>query len=147
RSVKAASRDAEQPRNSRSVPSAGGAVLRASLRSCLAPVALISAFFAAENFGVAGPGDQPSNVRQTTFSRDVAPILQRSCQNCHRPGNIAPMSFLTYKDVRPWARAIKEKVVLREMPPWFIDRNVGIRHFKDNPSLSDEEIAKITAWV
>ena len=118
-----------------------------TLRRSLAPVAIITAFFAAENFGVAAPGDQPGNVRQTTFSRDVAPILQRSCQNCHRPGNIAPMSFLTYKDVRPWARAIKEKVVLREMPPWFIDRNVGIRHFKDDPSLSDEEITKITAWV
>src|SRR5262249_55076717 len=112
-----------------------------TLRTSLAPVAIITAFFAAENFGVAGPGDQPGNV-QTTFSRDVAPILQRSCQNCHRPGNIAPMSFLTYKDVRPWARAIKEKVVRREMPPWFIDRNVGIRHFKDDPSLSDEEITK-----
>src|SRR5262249_7187937 len=60
---------------------------------------------------------------------------------------IAPMSLLTYQEVRPWARSIKEKVLLREMPPWFIDRNVGIRKFKDDPSLSDKEIAAISAWV
>jgi hypothetical protein len=84
---------------------------------------------------------------QVTFSKDVVPILQRACQNCHRPNNIAPMSFLTYKSTRPWAQAIKEKVARREMPPWFIDRNVGIRHFKDDPSLTDEEIATIAAWA
>ena len=55
-----------------------------------------------------------------SFSKDVAPIFQRSCQNCHRPGSIAPMSLLTYKDARPWARAIKEKVVRRQMPPWLM---------------------------
>jgi len=64
--------------------------------------------------------------KPVTFSNDVAPILQRSCQNCHRPGSIAPMSLLTYKEARPWARSIKEKVVLRQMPPWHIDRNIGI---------------------
>jgi mono/diheme cytochrome c family protein len=82
-----------------------------------------------------------------TFTRDVAPILQRSCQSCHRPGSIAPMSLLTYEDARPWARSIKRKVVAREMPPWHIDRNVGIQKFKDDISLSDAEIATIAAWV
>src|SRR4030095_5071312 len=82
-----------------------------------------------------------------TFAKDVAPILQRSCQHCHRPGAIAPMSLLTYEDARPWARAIKEKVTKREMPPWYIDRNIGITEFKDDPSLSDQEIATITRWV
>ena len=86
-------------------------------------------------------------ARPVTFSKDVAPILERSCQNCHRPGSIAPMSLLTYKDARPWARSIKEKVVLRQMPPWHIDRNVGITKFKDDPSLSEQEIATISAWV
>src|SRR5437879_8861055 len=76
-----------------------------------------------------------------TFAKDVAPILQRSCQPCHRPGNIAPMSLLTYQDVRPWARAIKQQVVQRNMPPWYIDRAVGIREFKNDPSLTDQEIA------
>jgi hypothetical protein len=85
-----------------------------------------------------------SNV---TFNKDIAPILQRSCQNCHRPGSIAPMSLLTYEDARPWARAIKSKVVLRQMPPWHVDRNVGIDKFKDDPSLSAAEIAAISAWV
>src|SRR6266849_7310053 len=82
-----------------------------------------------------------------TFTKDVAPILQRSCQNCHRPGSIAPMSLLTYNDARPWARSIKEKVVTRVMPPWHIDRNVGINRFKDDPSLTEAEIATIAAWV
>ena len=84
---------------------------------------------------------------QPTFAKDVAPILQRACQNCHRPGNIGPMSLLTYQDVRPWARSIKQQVVQRNMPPWYIDRAVGIRHFKNDPSLSDQEISMISKWV
>jgi hypothetical protein len=88
-----------------------------------------------------------SNDRQVTFTKDVAPILQRSCVACHRPGEMAPMSLMTYEDVRPWARAVKTRVVAREMPPWHIDRNIGIQSFKDDPSLSDEEIATISKWV
>ncbi len=84
---------------------------------------------------------------QVTFTRDVAPILQNRCQVCHRPDTFAPMSLLTYEDARPWARAIKEKVVIREMPPWYIDKNVGVRHFSNDVSLSDEEIATIVKWV
>jgi hypothetical protein len=82
-----------------------------------------------------------------TFSKDVAPILQKACQNCHHPGAIAPMSLLTYQDARPWARSIKQKVTTREMPPWYIDRHVGINKFKGDPSLTDAEIAIITRWV
>ena len=82
-----------------------------------------------------------------TYTRDVLPILQRSCQKCHRPGSVAPMSLLTYREVRPWARAIRDKTAQREMPPWFIERNVGVRSFKEDPSLSDEEIATIDRWV
>jgi hypothetical protein len=84
---------------------------------------------------------------QVTFARDVAPILQRSCQNCHRVGSVAPMSLLTYEETRPWARAIKQRVSAREMPPWGIDRNVGIQEFKNDISLTDAEIAKIVKWV
>jgi len=90
---------------------------------------------------------KPQPQKEVTFSKDVAPILQRACQNCPRPGSIAPMSLLTYSDARPWARSIKEKVVKRVMPPWHIDRNVGIGKFKDDPSLSDAEIAAIANWV
>jgi hypothetical protein len=97
--------------------------------------------------GAAFAADTAKPVAQPTFSKDIAPIFQRACQNCHRAGSIAPMSLLTYKDARPWARSIKEKVVRREMPPWHIDRNVGVTKFKDDPSLSEAEIATITNWV
>ena len=84
---------------------------------------------------------------QTTFTKDVAPILQAHCQVCHRPDTVAPMSLLTYQDARPWAKAIKAKVAAREMPPWFIDRNIGVQHFENDTSLSDQEIATIVKWV
>src|SRR5262249_21722278 len=95
---------------------------------------------------------QPSNVStpssgQVTFTKDVAPIFNRSCVVCHRPGSIAPMSLMTYEAARPWARAIKQKVSAREMPPWYIERNVGIQKFKDDRSLTDAEIATISRWV
>ena len=86
-------------------------------------------------------------VGEPTFTRDVLPILQRACQQCHRPGSVAPMALLTYEQVRPWARAIRDKTAQRQMPPWFIERNVGVRAFKEDPSLSDDEIATIGAWV
>ena len=87
---------------------------------------------------------------EVTFTRDIAPILQRSCQNCHRPGQVAPMSLLTYEDARPWARSMKQRTGLRDkagvMPPWYIEKNIGIQHYKNDPSLSDEEVAKIAKW-
>ena len=87
-----------------------------------------------------------------TFSKDVAPILHRSCVTCHKPGSIAPMSLITYEDARPWARAIKDKISRPDddpdrMPPWFIEKNVGIQEFKDDPSLTPEEISTIASWV
>ena len=82
-----------------------------------------------------------------TFTKDVAPILQRSCQGCHRPGQMAPMSLLTYQEVRPWAKSIKQRVVERQMPPWGIDPHVGIRQFKDDPSLTDRDIETLSAWA
>ncbi|PWU08025.1 MAG: hypothetical protein C5B51_08615 [Terriglobia bacterium] len=84
---------------------------------------------------------------QVTFTRDVAPILQERCQICHRAGTFAPMSLVTYEQTRPWARSIKQKVVAREMPPWFIDKNVGVQHFSNDVSLTDQEIATIVKWV
>src|SRR4029079_18829535 len=93
------------------------------------------------------PSAQTPQSGPATFTKDVAPILQRSCQKCHRPGSMAPMSFLTYEDVRPWVRSIRQKVAAREMPPWYIDRTVGIRKFDNDPSLSDEEVTTITKWA
>ena len=80
-----------------------------------------------------------------TFYRDVLPILDRHCQSCHRPGEIGPMPLLTYEQVRPLATAIADSVRARRMPPWFADPRVG--HFQNDPSLSDDEIATIKAWV
>ncbi len=82
-----------------------------------------------------------------TFAEDVAPIFQRSCQECHRPDSMAPMSLLTYADARPWARAIRARVAAREMPPWFLDKTIGIQQFINDISLSDEEIDTIVRWV
>jgi hypothetical protein len=92
-------------------------------------------------------GSQASAQNQITFTKDIAPVLQRICQDCHRPGNIGPMSLLTYQDVRPWAKSIRQQVVQRNMPPWYIDRSVGIHKFKNDPSLSDQEISMISKWV
>ena len=82
-----------------------------------------------------------------TFAKDVAPILQQKCQTCHRPGTVAPMSLLTYEDARPWARAIKDRVVQRIMPPWPLDKTIGIQDFKNDISLTDAQIATIVQWV
>jgi hypothetical protein len=90
---------------------------------------------------------QTKTPASPTFTKDVAPILQRSCQNCHRPGQIGPMSLLTYQDARPWARSIKEQVTRRNMPPWYIDRTVGIHEFKNDISLTDQDISTISGWV
>jgi hypothetical protein len=80
-----------------------------------------------------------------TFAKDVAPILQARCQTCHRPGEAAPMSLLTYQEARPWAKAIKEAVLLKRMPPWFADSKVG--HFQNDRSLSEAEISTLVGWV
>jgi hypothetical protein len=80
-----------------------------------------------------------------TFNKDVLPILQKNCQGCHRPGQIAPMSLLTYKEARPWARAIKNAVVGKTMPPWFADPNYG--HFLNDRSMKQSEIDTIAKWV
>jgi len=104
------------------------------------------AFTAVGVFAVAS-GAAAQQPHQVTFAKDVMPIVQRSCQSCHRPGAVAPFSLMSYEDARPWARAIKTKVQSREMPPWTIDKNVGVQAFKDDYSLSDEEIATVASWV
>jgi hypothetical protein len=82
-----------------------------------------------------------------TFARDIAPIFQKSCQSCHHPGTSAPMSLVSYQDVRPWARAIRQRVAAREMPPWHLDKTVGVRSYKNDISLSDDEIATVVRWA
>jgi hypothetical protein len=82
---------------------------------------------------------------EVTFSRDVAPILYKRCVNCHRPGDIAPMSLLTYKDARPWAASIKEAVLTRKMPPWKADPHYG--KWSNDPSLTPEEMRTLVSWT
>src|SRR3954470_3485092 len=97
---------------------------------------------------IAGPAlaaDAPTG--QVTFSKDVAPIFQAKCQSCHQPNSIAPMSLITYQDARPWARSIRDRVSTRQMPPWHIDPSVGVQKFKNDMSLSQEQIETVVAWV
>ncbi|MCZ2152255.1 MAG: cytochrome c [Bryobacterales bacterium] len=82
---------------------------------------------------------------EVTFTRDILPVLQKHCQVCHRPGEIGPMPLLTYKQVRPWAKAIREAVQLRKMPPWFAGPHFG--EFANDPSLPPEDVAKVKRWV
>ena len=88
---------------------------------------------------------------EVTFHKDIEPILQRSCQNCHRDGGAGPMPLVTYEEVAPFAGLIEYKTGLRDragaMPPWYMEKNIGIQEYKDDPSLSDEEIAAISTWA
>jgi len=86
-------------------------------------------------------------AQPATFAKDVAPILQEKCQSCHRAGSMAPMSLVTYEEARPWAKSIKQRVVTRSMPPWHIDKTVGIQHFQNDMSLTDAQIATIARWA
>lgn len=95
---------------------------------------------------VVGQAADPTS-RPVTFTKDVAPILQNKCQQCHQPNSIAPMSLITYDDARPWARSIKQRVITRQMPPWHIDMSVGVHEFKNDMSLSDAQIDTIVKWV
>jgi hypothetical protein len=89
--------------------------------------------------------DTTTSSPAVTFNKDVLPILQRNCQTCHRPGQVAPMSFLTYQSTRPWAKAMKAAVAARKMPPWFADPQVG--HFSNDRSLKQSEIDTIAKWA
>ena len=82
-----------------------------------------------------------------TFTKDIAPIFQEKCEACHRTDSIAPMSLVTYEEARPWAKAIRERVITRQMPPWHLDKTVGIQKFKNDRSLSDAQIDTIVKWV
>ena len=99
--------------------------------------------YAAADFGI--------DPLEVTFTKDIVPILQRSCQDCHSPGGGGSMSLITYEEVQAWAPLIKYRTAIRDrigaMPPWYIEKNIGVLKFKNDPSLSDEELAKIQAWV
>ena len=83
--------------------------------------------------------------REVTFHKDVEKIVQDHCQECHRAGEIAPFALMSYKDARPWAKAMKEDILTKKMPPWFADPQYG--HFANDRSLSKQEIDTLAAWV
>ena len=118
----------------------GGPAIRVGMM--LAIVAVVAVPLA-----VQGAEVMPDNGKPLTFSKDIAPIFQNKCQSCHRPGTAVPMSLIAYAEVRPWARAIRARVLKREMPPWHLDKTTGIRKYKNDISLSDDQIAAIVRWV
>src|SRR5204862_4479716 len=104
---------------------------------------LFAASLAAFEFGahVAVPGSALAagpTSEAVTFTKDIAPIFQAKCESCHRPDSMAPMSLVTYENARPWARSIAAHVASHQMPPWHIDRTIGIQKFKNDRSLTDD---------
>jgi hypothetical protein len=113
----------------------------------VASVAMIAMVATATALRAQAPASVAATERQVTFAKDVAPVLQAKCQDCHRAGGMAPMSLVTFDETRPWARAIKQRVETRMMPPWHIDKTVGVQRFQNDISLSDEQIATMVHWV
>ena len=111
----------------------------------LAGLSVLAGFAAAAE--ISNKTGAAATSRPVTFTKDVAPILQQRCQECHRTGSMAPMSLLTYDETRPWAKAIRQRVITRQMPPWHIDKAVGVQKFKNDISLTDEQIDTIVRWV
>ena len=106
-------------------------------------IATLAAAFAAV---VAAPA-AAEPVAKPTFTKDIAPIFQEKCEACHRTNSIAPMSLVTFEESRPWARSIKTRVSARQMPPWHLDKTVGIQQFTNDRSLNDDQIETIARWV
>ena len=93
------------------------------------------------------PAAVSAQTAAPTFTRDIAPILQAKCEECHRPNQMAPMALVTFEDVRPWVKSIASRVGTRQMPPWHIDRTVGIQQFKNDRSLTDEQVDTVLRWA
>ncbi|MGD1095662.1 MAG: cytochrome c [Bryobacteraceae bacterium] len=116
-----------------------GSVCRSFGVSALA----LGTFVSLSGFAIAAD----ATSQPVTFAKDIAPIFQEKCQDCHRKGGMAPMSLVSYEETRPWARSVKERVIARQMPPWHLDKTVGVQSFKNDMSLSDAQISMIARWV
>src|SRR3981081_3180725 len=103
----------------------------------------IGMVFSTSGAWTATAADGQGAAQSVTFAKDVAPILQARCQECHRVGSMAPMSLVTYEDVRPWAKSIRDRVRTRQMPPWHIDQTIGVQKFKKEMLLSDDQITTL----
>src|SRR5580704_17388201 len=91
--------------------------------------------------GLSMAAELTSPAKTVTYTKDIAPIFQEKCESCHRPGTNAPMSLRTWQESRPWAKSIRARVASRNMPPWQLDKTVGIQSFQNDRSLSDEQVA------
>ncbi|MCY3565211.1 MAG: cytochrome c, partial [Gammaproteobacteria bacterium] len=115
---------------------------RFRLNPALTPLALLALLAPSAGFG---------QQDEITFHRDIEPILQRSCQNCHRVGGVGPMPLVSYEQVAPFAGLIEYKTGIRNragaMPPWYMEKNIGIQDYKNDPSLNDEDIEAISVWA
>src|SRR5262249_12627204 len=114
------------------------------MKRLLVPIFAVFCFVTIALFIVRSGQAKPS-VKNVTYNKDVAAIFFKRCTECHRPGESAPMSLLSYKEARPWAKSIREKVTSREMPPWHADPHIG--EFSNDRRLTEAEIETITAWV
>ena len=93
------------------------------------------------------PATAAAQQAAPTFTKDIAAIFQDKCEACHRPDSIAPMSLVSFEEARPWARSIKNRVAMRQMPPWHIDKTIGIQDFENDRSLTDKEIDAVDWYV
>src|SRR4051812_32080355 len=126
----------------------GEAMMQRALSNARQRVAIILAIlFGAAVLLAAAVRTGHSSTEEVSYTKNIAPILQRKCQACHQPGSIAPMSLLTYEDAKDNLTEMKERVSARVMPPWHIDRTVGIQRFKNDGGLTDAEIATIMKWI
>ena len=121
-------------------------IVKSGVKLGMAVAVIVGFGFVAPQGAMAGQADG-----EVTFTKDIAPILQRSCQHCHQPDSVAPMPLISYEEVRPWARAIKNRTSLGPvagvMPPWYVEKNVGIQEYQFDPSLSPEELEQIATWA
>src|SRR5579871_2635664 len=121
-----------------------GARMRATLTGCARVLQFAGVGLAALGLPLAAA---TFDNRPVTFAKDIAPILQAKCEECHRAGTAAPMALTKYEEVRPWAKSIRERVITRNMPPWHLDKTVGIQEVQNDRSLSEEKNATIVRWI
>src|SRR6202051_3427929 len=107
----------------------------------------IGTFLSFSGLAMAADSNRAPAPKPVTFAKDIAPIFQEKCQECHRLGTAAPMSLVTYEETRPWAKSIRQRVIARNMPPWHLDKTVGIQEFQNDRSLSESQIATVVRWV
>ena len=121
------------------------------MRKSICPSRAVSITLLSLLLPLSAAAQSPASPEEVTFSEHVAPILYENCVKCHRAGGVAPMSLMTYEEARPWAPVIKYKTGLRDkigtMPPYYLERDIGIQQVKDDERLSEEQLQLIASWA